>query len=272
MAHELIHEASFLKNSISSTSSAVSGSRLQTGAPQQNFSQDKKLNALFMMSEKKFVEVDQMSSFIAQYARKTGLHHVRYNNFILLSSECKYVNRMTFRFFKVVDFGSGKGYLSAMLNMRWGLSVLGLELSPQNVEAARVRASRMAKQWSSLCKVTGEEEQGERRSNRRTERLVFSSCTVSRHLDLDQVFAGSQPDHSCPADVTYLLCGLHTCGSLGDDLVDIFRRNKSAKALVFVGCCYHLMEEKFEETATAVNSQKSRFTQHIFLRSRVNWK
>jgi hypothetical protein len=152
---------------------------------------------------------------------------------------------------QIVDFGSGKGYLSAMLNMRYGLAVLGLELSEDNVKAANIRTRRMAKQWASLCNVVSDvDEKGTATDKQKPEnQLTFSSCTVSGDMDLDSLIAENteESDLSHPG---HLLCGLHTCGSLGNDLVDVFRRSEAAKSLVFVGCCYHLMDEKFEEATT----------------------
>ena len=125
---------------------------------------------------------------------------------------------------------------------RYGFSVLGLELSVQNVEGARVRAKRLAKQWAALRhKLGGEQSKNEPVAE---SSLDFSSCAVSRGLDLDDIVAG------CTAVASkrgYLLCGLHTCGTLGNDLLDIFQRNESAKALVAVGCCYHAMSETYAD-------------------------
>ncbi|OQV22476.1 putative Methyltransferase-like protein 25 [Hypsibius exemplaris] len=194
----------------------------RTGNEDEHLKEGQKLNALFMMSAKKYVEVEDMSFFVSQYARLGDLH-------------------------RVVDFGSGKGYLSAMLNMRYGLSVLGLELSSANVAAARVRTERMIKQWSSLCRSVGLESKTQPPGNGS---LVFSSCEVTRNSDLDEIVADSQSSKS-NVDDSYLLCGLHTCGSLGNDLLDIFRRNSSAKALVAIGCCYHFMAEAYSHLPEA---------------------
>lgn len=44
-----------------------------------------------------------------------------------------------------------------------------------------------------------------------------------------------------------LLTGLHTCGNLASTSVDIFATSSTCKCLCNVGCCYHLLDEKFSE-------------------------
>lgn len=44
------------------------------------------------------------------------------------------------------------------------------------------------------------------------------------------------------------MVGLHCCGDLTPLLMDIFSTLDRARALVCVGCCYHLMEYNKEET------------------------
>lgn len=44
---------------------------------------------------------------------------------------------------------------------------------------------------------------------------------------------------------TYLVCGLHTCGTLAASSLKKFVQDPSAKAICNVGCCYHLLTEQF---------------------------
>ena len=38
-----------------------------------------------------------------------------------------------------------------------------------------------------------------------------------------------------------LLCGLHTCGNLGVDILKLFLTSQKAQLLCYVSCCYHLI-------------------------------
>ena len=53
------------------------------------------------------------------------------------------------------------------------------------------------------------------------------------------------PMLNSPREKTLLLTGLHTCGSLGSSMLELFVNNDEVKVLCYVGCCYHLMDEKF---------------------------
>lgn len=50
---------------------------------------------------------------------------------------------------------------------------------------------------------------------------------------------------SSSGDTTLMLTGLHTCGSLGSSLQNLFVNSSQTKVLCYVGCCYHLMNEEF---------------------------
>lgn len=42
-----------------------------------------------------------------------------------------------------------------------------------------------------------------------------------------------------------MLTGLHTCGNLAGNMLQLFIGNRDARVLCNVGCCYHLLEEHF---------------------------
>lgn len=53
-----------------------------------------------------------------------------------------------------------------------------------------------------------------------------------------------------------LLCSLHSCGNLSASLLKLFISTHQARILCSVGCCYHLVEEKFFESPFATNGAK----------------
>ena len=46
-------------------------------------------------------------------------------------------------------------------------------------------------------------------------------------------------------DPRLFLSGLHTCGNLASSSLEIFVANSNIQALCNVGCCYHMLDEKF---------------------------
>lgn len=79
-------------------------------------------------------------------------------------------------------------------------------------------------------------------------------CSASRPSDSEvsgmvqdlkylQVTQLADRSPKCPK---LFLTGLHTCGSLANTSLEIFVNSAEIKGLCNVGCCYHLLEEKFE--------------------------
>lgn len=79
-------------------------------------------------------------------------------------------------------------------------------------------------------------------------------CSASRPSDSEM--SGMVQDLKClqvtdladrsPDCPRLFLAGLHTCGSLANTSLEIFVNSAKIKGLCNVGCCYHLLEEKFE--------------------------
>ncbi|KAJ9058148.1 hypothetical protein DSO57_1015185 [Entomophthora muscae] len=101
----------------------------------------------------------------------------------------------------VIDLGSGQGYLSRLLAFQHGLNVLGVDGDPaQSAGAYRIDA------------------QFAKRSTRVPGELSHSTLLISPaslpQLQRDIVDFNGQKD--------WLLCGLHTCGSLAYTTIDLF--------------------------------------------------
>lgn len=79
------------------------------------------------MSPKKSHEVDAMAEMCALLASNRGLS-------------------------KVVDIGSGRGYLGCQMALMYGLKVFGIDSSDTNTESAETRAGKLRKQWQGLVR------------------------------------------------------------------------------------------------------------------------
>ncbi|XP_038073426.1 methyltransferase-like protein 25 isoform X2 [Patiria miniata] len=78
-----------------------------------------------LMNIKKSHEVEEMSRFTAKLA---GIHELQ----------------------KVVDIGSGKGYLGQYLSLQHGLDVIGIDSSDTNTHGARDRSHKLQKKWAGI--------------------------------------------------------------------------------------------------------------------------
>ena len=128
--------------------------------------------------------------------------------------------------FQVIDYGSGRGYLGVQLAHDYQRNVLGIESCEATAHSGARRQELLTRYQRAL---TGNE-------HYRTTSTLVNSETNFQELFSDLFQSPSS---------SFLLCGLHACGSLSCSLIHHFVSNASVRALVNVACCYHLLEEKF---------------------------
>lgn len=126
----------------------------------------------------------------------------------------------------IIDYGSGRGYLDVQLAHDYDRPVLGIELSAATVHSGERRHDLMMKY---------QKEFGPDHQYRTTSTLVTSETNFE-----DLFYQTFQLPSS-----SFLLCGLHACGSLSASLLYHYVEKSSVHAIVNVACCYHLLEEKF---------------------------
>lgn len=84
---------------------------------------DENVKAIEFMNTKKSHEVQAMSELICSIADYCGLK-------------------------QIIDVGSGKGYLSSFLSLKYGLNVYGIDSSNTNTHGAKERNRKLKKHWS----------------------------------------------------------------------------------------------------------------------------
>jgi len=175
------------------------------------------------MKEKKNHEVETISRIVAALANARGKNHL------------------------IIDVGDGKGYLSSRLNLEFKLKVLGVDGNQHNSTEAVKRNKQLSKKWNGL--VTKEA----KKSNVDAEAVVApllndlyktTSKMIFAETDLKKLVTESFPDEGSS---DFCLVGLHTCGNLSPNSLKQFVRNDEIKILCNVGCCYHLLYERFQD-------------------------
>lgn len=218
-------------------------SRLQESLPIKEF-----------MSPKKNHEVSLMSSIVANLCKN-------------LSSKASTL---------VIDAGDGKGYLSSRLALEYQLPVLGIDSSQTNTNGAQKRSERLGRAWNTLVDRAEKEKAGQlqkgRHSNKRAKVVnealqaarpstdLYKTATqyIDTDTDLAELVAQNFPGREFDS---YCLTGLHTCGNLAPNCLNIFRANEKIRVVCNVGCCYHLLDESF--AASEVEETKlNRFQRH----------
>ena len=112
---------------------------------------------------------------------------------------------------KIIDIGSGSGYLDNVLMFQYGLSVVGLERNPNLIQRAFQRSSAISRSCSKEYD------------------LQLLNLNVTNDTEIDAQSA--------------IICSLHGCGDLAVDCMDHFLKGE-AVGLVFVACCYN-MKKRF---------------------------
>ncbi|KAK8765662.1 hypothetical protein V5799_031730 [Amblyomma americanum] len=143
------------------------------------------------MSPKKEHEVDAMADLVASLARRLGVR-------------------------RLVDLGSGKGYLAARLCAPpHSFRVLAVDSSEARNRSARERAAKMAAQQTTTLPL-----------------LETLTAVVDDCFDV----LGADGEDT-------IVCGLHTCGELAPSALRVaVRAAPRVRGLCLVGCCYHLLE------------------------------
>ncbi|XP_071448767.1 probable methyltransferase-like protein 25 [Hetaerina americana] len=131
----------------------------------------------------------------------------------------------------VVDIGGGKGYLGSSLALHHGIKVLGVDVASNVSSAAKTRNEKICRKLSEKCTLYQQK-----------------TAYVSPKTDLGGLVKELEGDWGKVDCVA--LVGLHTCGNLGPSCVELFASKASSgipiSMLCNVGCCYNLLEEKFD--------------------------
>lgn len=125
----------------------------------------------------------------------------------------------------IIDAGSGLGYLSSWLAFNYNFKVLGIDSRPLNSESAENRLKKFAKKVKHL--------------RMKSENHKIHTEFINEDTNFPQLALRHFPDSDNPL---LTLTGLHTCGSLSNNCVKIFRNVDSISNLFNIGCCYNLLE------------------------------
>ncbi|RDD45848.1 Methyltransferase-like protein 25 [Trichoplax sp. H2] len=211
------------------------------------------------MKPKKCHEVERLSCAIAMLLKQ---HHVS----------------------KVLDIGSGKGYLSEYMALNYNVEVLGIDNLEEHTESAMKRNKKLLKLWPSISQASnpltkssnGPSNPGSMRlKNERKSLNSFIPITATVDTDslhtnwliesLEKHSNGKFKEQDVSRTISYLnrnfllmyksviiefcLVGLHACGGLSPTLLRMFTAIPNAKIVCSVGCCYHHCTEDIPDDA-----------------------
>jgi len=211
-----------------------------------------------IMPAKKTHEVARMFTAVVEGARKTG---------------CS----------AVVDLGSGKGYLSQAVSALGNLPVLAVEGEEGNSSGAAERGAKLGVKWTGLRTRAEERREGKDVSNRKSRKGVPRHGKSAEGEKVVHVTRYVEVGEDCSAlvreylglDDTFCITGLHTCGDLASTSLKAMVASVGAGFLCNVGCCYHLLTERFYShpslSQQASKGQDSGFPLSTILIARKAW-
>ena len=160
----------------------------------------------------------------------------------------------------IVDLGSGKAYLSHVLNSLYDIPVLAIDGKTSNTKGAELRNKNLQSKWGILSARASDRARGETPTNRRSRakntgesRSVFpapltqaSMVTITKYVEESSDLRPLVEQHLPGESERLGIVGLHTCGDLASSSVMTFIHTEKARFLCNVGCCYnHLTSQGF---------------------------
>ena len=185
-----------------------------------------------IMTEKKTHEVDRMSQWISNS-----------------------VSRQTLS--SIVDLGSGKAYLSQVLNSLHKIPVLAIDGKASNTKGADTRSKHLQSKWSSLSLRASERADGgipssmksrardkqkikpSERKEEKSKSALASLVTLTKFVEESSDLGHLVEEHLPGQSERLGIVGLHTCGDLAPTSIRTFLHTDRARLLCNVGCCYN---------------------------------
>ncbi|KAL0914454.1 hypothetical protein M5K25_014802 [Dendrobium thyrsiflorum] len=156
---------------------------------------------------------------------------------------------------KIIDVGSGQGYLSQVLSFEYQLSVVAIDSSLHHSSVTRDELLKVPQ--TVTCQVLSSESLA-----------ALSIRTVDDHIQADGMGSSAETSflRSSESDVykaaslckngnigSLVLAGLHACGDLSVNMLRAFVDCEQVKALINVGCCYNLVSEESSEKTSMIS-------------------
>ncbi|XP_074557827.1 uncharacterized protein LOC141813744 [Curcuma longa] len=170
---------------------------------------------------------------------------------------------------KIIDVGSGQGYLAQALSFHYQLPVIAIDASLHHANVTNARAERIKKHYAAkfagsphfkipqtiTCHILSSEaltalSSASLNENNTKESAERSSASFLGDCGIPEIDIAKEKSLSNLYDNSFLvLAGLHACGDLSVNMLRTFVDCKQVRALVGVGCCYNLLSEDFLEKA-----------------------
>ncbi|XP_039130285.1 protein RRNAD1 isoform X1 [Dioscorea cayenensis subsp. rotundata] len=166
---------------------------------------------------------------------------------------------------KIIDVGSGQGYLAQALSFHYQLVVIAIDASLHHADVTNARAERIKKHYAAklrksqqgnvhmkvpqtvTCHVLSSETLTTMSSTSSDKEYVKQSSDGSGKSTEINALESSKAGRGstlCNQVTPLVLVGLHSCGDLSVNMLRSFVECEQVKALICIGCCYNLLSEE----------------------------
>lgn len=158
---------------------------------------------------------------------------------------------------KVLDIGSGMGYLDQFLHHTFGILCVGVDSVKKLTDGAKERLIEdpciRSIQHETISVQNNEDCIEELKIVLENADNIKFNCTCERYFPDD--FLDSESSYE---SASYVMAGLHCCGKLMQDMMKIFCNMDELEAFACVGCCYNKTNiNDFPMSQAALNSVNS---------------
>lgn len=238
----------------------ILGNNLLNNTPNlREFVNKSKFNSLYNICvshkefQQKLVELTKNESYFNSIKLKVFVTEKKSHEIQLMSNICAALSELAGTT-HVVDLGDGKGYLSSVLALYYKLKVLGIEGCEIKTEGAVKRVQKLQRVWHCLPKSPNKSTAP---INARQNSVISDYKQITRFVTEDSDIKQLVIDVFLEEPIKIGLVGLHTCGNLSPTSLKIYASSDALKTICNVGCCYHLMNEHFEDCNFNKNTSKS---------------
>ncbi|PRP86725.1 hypothetical protein PROFUN_02874 [Planoprotostelium fungivorum] len=197
------------------------------------------------------------------------LHEVQRLGTLITELAGKYSSKV-----KIVDIGSGEGYLSSVLSYCYDLDVVGVDAQFTKGEVdfsrkiptplgAEKRRGILAGEISGKLPKPDREAEVKRLEDKLqfVQRFIPVRIHLVHHVTLCRLTSRANSFWISHPDTKIILIGLHTCGVLACSMLRLFNACEAVVGFVGVGCCYHKgrIEDIFPMSHTSTRTMESNF-------------
>ena len=147
----------------------------------------------------------------------------------------------------ILDLGCGKGALGSLISLNHDVYVCGIDAAGFIAHVEEGRQAKLEKSFNAdLKKSRSDEEPTDGLPQKKSLKFRRTTQFLSKDYNCNTVVNECRAHFQERFENRTGIVGLHTCGNLASTSVELFVNSPGTQFLCNVGCCYHLLDEAYE--------------------------